>query len=103
MPRFTVSVTTEDIRLGMPCDAELCAVARAILRMTGCPASVGVERIEVRRHGRVLTIPTPPEVADFVAEFDSSHHMGRDLPAPFSFAIDLLDEAEEAIATAKGG
>lgn len=67
-----VEVTQEDIDLGRRGFSDSCALARALTRATGKPASVGLN-LWWRSKNRAETWPLTPAMREFRRAFDSGH------------------------------
>ena len=79
MTRVKVSVTAEDIRVGVPRDQYRCPVARAIKRrLKSHDVSVGTWIfIDV-----LIDVETPPQVLRWIRAFDEQRPVG-----PFAFYL----------------
>lgn len=96
MPK-TITVTAEDISQGVPGNCFSCPVALAMERAYGndcCGANVysSLDGIRVEVFGQ--STPAPPEVIQFVLEFDKAKKLKRPKFQPFTF--DLPDDNDPA-------
>lgn len=82
--KIEVTLIQDDIDKGIPCDAYLCPVARAVRREIGLSASVDNEEIFVATRGQ---FPTPKKVMRFIKRFDDDKR--RHLCRPFTFDLDI--------------
>lgn len=88
-----ISVTQEDIQLGVKEDIHHCAVARAAQRVLGDTVTVGGSYIHLRQPCPGNCISMPQEVIDWISAFDH----GKDV-TPFEFEV--VWEGGEQIAQA---
>ena len=77
---FRIDVEYDDILVGVPDSGTRCPVAIAIGRAADAVAEVGIETIMFPGHRVVIS--TPPDVRDFVNDFD----LGKPVE-PFSFDL----------------
>ena len=80
--KYTINVTQEDIKLGVPTDECKCPIALACRRAIGMPVRVDAYAITVSG----VTCCLPNEVDSFIQAFDT---VGRRAVEPFSFEIEL--------------
>ena len=91
----TIQVTENDIKNGRPCNAQECAVARAIARHL----KRGVELIVGRTHIHVgdshLKLKTPEAASDFIQRFDDQPEAQH---SPITFTLDIPSKLLKATA-----
>jgi len=101
MTKITVHVTKEVIKMTSGCsiyDGENCAVAYAIRELFPKAVVFCLEMTFHRkdRHNRSKWAKLPQEVSNFITEFDTNPAHRHKL-SPFSFDIEIPDEALEGI------
>lgn len=95
----TINVTEDDIKHGRPCDAENCAVARAIERCVQEDVEVIVGPTFIRfnqgfvRKGEDLLVETPKVAEDFIIKFDNLFSSPL---KPITFTLEIPEQLLKA-------
>ena len=95
----TINVTEDDIKHGRPCDAENCAVARAIERCVHDNVEVIVGPSFIRfnegliRRSADLLVETPKVAGDFIADFDDCFSLPL---KPITFTLEIPEQLLKA-------
>lgn len=77
----TITVTEEDVRLGMRSSCDNCPIAKAAIRIWG-QATV----IPIKLYIPGASACLPPKAVEFILAFDTRKQLP---PLPFSFEVDL--------------
>lgn len=78
---LTVEVTEDDIKKGVPGEADACAIVRAVRRATGRRVvNIDGESVEIMKDDFYMALPK--KAKQFVLDFDD----GKDVE-PFSFVL----------------
>lgn len=87
MSKLVVQVTDKHIRNGTLQESTQCAVALALLDAGFSYVEVDDSRLELTRGEKYCTVPAPPDVTNFIREYDA----GRNV-VPFHFDLELPEE-----------